>query len=304
MGRLALVGLLALLVVDALLVALAFRPDAAGASAVASRRPSAASSSALTPTTAATTSPEASPVSEVIVAVDGQNAWKATLGRCSDKGARLSVTDDGGRSWTDRTSPALALGRVQPVGTQRGFVIGAGANCAAGEYDTTDGARSWRGPRTIDGGWSRVPGGQHPDLVITPKRADARPCVTGPVIDLARVSSTQAVAGCADGRIVGSTDGGATWSPIASVRGTLSLAARGESGIAVVYVARRADGCAGVEVARVTGSSTTRIACVVTSLDGADGRVSLSVVDAGGWLAVADHTWRAAGDLASWSAAA
>ncbi|GAA2743617.1 hypothetical protein GCM10009868_18090 [Terrabacter aerolatus] len=303
LGRLALVGLLALLVVDALLVALAFRPGSAEASAPASTPVPAATSTAKPSATAAPTdtATQARPLTEAIAAVDGQRAWRALLGTCAQGGSALTVTDDGGKTWTKRSAGAAALGRVQPVAATRGFVIGAPKSCSAGEYATDDDGRTWRGPRTIDGGWSRVPGGDQPALVITPKRPDARPCGATPVIDLARVSATRAVAACADGRLVRSADGGSSWTALADVQGTVAVAARDEQGSSTVYVARVVEGCAGVEVAKVADSGASRVACVTTLLEGAEGRVSLSVVADAGWLAVADATWRSGSDLKSWS---
>src|SRR5690242_267412 len=101
-GRLALGGLLVLLVVDALLVALAFRPDAAGASAQGPTPGAVTSSSAASASPTTSTGPGLAvvPVAQVIAAADGKRAWRATLGSCADKGASLSVTDDGGRTWT------------------------------------------------------------------------------------------------------------------------------------------------------------------------------------------------------------
>ncbi|MEW1954949.1 hypothetical protein [Terrabacter sp. NPDC080008] len=304
-GRLALGGLLVLLVVDALLVALAFRPDAAGASAQGPTPGAGTSSStaASSPTTSTNATVTVVPVAQVIAAADGKRAWRATLGTCADKGASLSVTDDGGRTWTERTAPAPALGRVQPVGAGRGFVIAARTGCKPGEYDTDDGAATWKSPIAVDGGWSRVPGGEEPEQVITPQRPDARPCGSTTVVDLARVSAARAVVVCADGRIVRSTDGGSRWSTQATVKGALSVSARDEGGTPTVYVARTSDACDGVEIAKVTDTATA-LSCVKAPLDGAEGRVSLSVVGAAGWLAVADTTWRSGSDLATWSATA
>ncbi|GAA2493602.1 hypothetical protein GCM10009858_34500 [Terrabacter carboxydivorans] len=304
-GRLALVGLLALLVVDALLVALAFRPGAAEASApTPTPVPAATSTAGATTSTSTSTAlsvTPARPLTEAIAAVDGKRAWRATLGTCSQGGSDLSVTDDGGKTWTKRSAGAAALGRVQPVDATRGFVIGAPKSCSAGEYATDDDGQTWRGPRAIDGGWSRVPGGDQPTLVITPKRPDARPCGGAAVVDLARISASRAVAACADGRLVRSTDGGSRWSALATVQGLLAVSAREENGSPAVYVARTVDGCAGVEIAAVGDKGTSRVACVTTLVEGAEGRVSLSVVDDAGWLAVADATWRSGTDLKSWS---
>ncbi|GAA2021995.1 hypothetical protein GCM10009740_08560 [Terrabacter terrae] len=303
LGRLAFGGLLALIVADVLLVALALRPAAADAAAAVPVRVVSASSPS-TPAPTPTNTFKVAPVRELIAAADGKRAWRATVGNCRDESATLSVTDDGGRTWTARVAPARALARVQPLAGQRGFVIGAGVACSAGEYDTKNGAQSWTGPKNIDGGWSRVPGGRQPLVVITPGRQDARPCGATPVIDLARVSATRAVVLCGDGRVVGSTDGGSRWSTTTTVNGALSVSARTEDGTPTLYVARVSDECRGIDVAKVSADASVSVACINTSLQNAEGRVSLSIVAAGGWMAIGDARWRSAADLGKWSATA
>ncbi|GAB2776874.1 hypothetical protein GCM10027039_42630 [Terrabacter koreensis] len=79
---------------------------------------------------------------------------------------------------------------------------------------------------------------------------------------------------------------------------------RSEKAGPTAYVARTTDQCKGVEVTRVIGLITTRVACVETDADLSDGRVSLSVVETDGWLTVADATWRSGADLTGWRATA
>ncbi len=298
-GRLALAGLLALLVVDAVLVALAFRPDKAGA---AVPTPAAATSiGTQSPTSETVKKVAVEPVSEVIVAASATRAWRAVLGTCAGGGASIQMTDDGGKTWVSRKSPTGALGRVQPVGeVGRGFVIAARTGCAVGEYPTDDDGKTWRSPRAVDGGWARTPGGASPQTVITPERTDARPCGTAAVVDVARASASSAYALCADGRLMRSIDGGARWSQSAAVDGALALSVRPEKAGPTAYVARVTSQCAGVEVARVSGRSAAKVACVETDAATAAGRVSVSVVDSAGWLSVAGQTWRAGPNLASW----
>ncbi len=299
-GRLALVGLLVLLVVDAALVALAFRPEAVGAEPVTPAPRSTPVTSTPTPSQTPETRPV--PLRQVVVALDDSRAWRAVLGTCEKGGAAIEVTGDGGRTWGTRALPAKAkaLGRVQPVSADRAFVIAADAGCKAGEYITEDGARTWDGPRALQGGWSRTPGGAS-GTVVTPERPDARPCGSGSLVDLARVSGTAARALCGDGSLTTSGDGGATWKTFAQADGALALSVREEKGSARAYVARVADGCEGVELARVTGKSATSVACIATPDGLPEGRVSISVVDAAGWLAVGDTVWRSGGDLRTWT---
>jgi hypothetical protein len=299
-GRLALAGLLALLVVDAVLVALAFRPDKAGATA-----PTAAAATSFgtqTATSEPTKKATAQPVTEVIVAASATRAWRAVLGTCAGGGASIQMTSDGGKTWESRKAPTGALGRVQPVGEDgRGFVIAARAGCAVGEYPTDDEGKTWRGPRAVDGGWSRTPGGVSPQTVITPERTDARPCGTAAVVDVARASASSAYALCAGGQLMRSTNGGAVWSQAAAVEGALALSVRPEKAGATAYVARITPQCSGVEVARVSGRSAAKVACIATDADTAGGRVSVSVVESAGWLTVAGTTWRSGADLKGWT---
>ncbi len=305
-GRLALLGLLVLLIVDVGLVALAFRHDPVGSGpATQAQTPVPAPQStpvASTPTVAP--GPEAHPVplQQVVVGLDASRAWRAVLGTCDKGGASIEVTGDGGRTWQARKAPAKALGRVQPVSADRAFVIGADASCSAGEYITADGAGTWDGPRELQGAWSRTPGGAS-STAVTPDRAGARPCGSGTLLDLARVSGTSARALCADGSVTTSTDGGATWTGLAKVTGALALSVRDEKGTSRVYVARVGQGCAGVEVARVSEGSSTQVACVPVPDALPEGQVSLSAVGKAGWLSVGDATYRAGADLRTWTAA-
>jgi hypothetical protein len=297
-GRLALAGLLALLVVDAALVALAFKPDSAVTTAPVTP---AASSRTQASTPEPATKRVAEPVREVIVAASASRAWRAVLGTCAGGGSSIQMTSDGGRTWVSRKAPTGALGRIQPTETGRGFIIAARAGCAVGEYATDDEGATWRGPRSVDGGWSRTPGGASPQTVITPQRPDARPCGTAAVIDLSRASASTAYALCAGGEVMRSADGGTRWSQTTAVDGALALGVRPEKTGATAYVARVTATCSGVEIARLTGRSATKLACVETDADVSGGRVSVSVVESAGWLAVAGSTWRAGADLKSWS---
>ncbi|NUO91797.1 MAG: hypothetical protein HOQ18_13395, partial [Dermatophilaceae bacterium] len=57
----------------------------------------------------------------------------------------------------------------------------------------------------------------------------------------------------------------------------------------------------GVEVARISGRSASKVGCVETDADTTGGRVSVSVVESAGWLTVAGTTWRAGADLKGWT---
>jgi hypothetical protein len=293
------VALLVLVITDCALVALAFRPDTAPAQPMSSGPDSVP----VSPSTTQTPEVSAVPLRQVVVGIDERRAWRAVLGTCERGGAAIEVTGDGGRTWGSRSTPARALGRVQPVSPDRAFVIGADTRCRVGEFITDDGARTWDGPRVLDGAWSRTPGGDS-STAVTPARRAARPCGDRAVVDLARVSARSARVLCADGAIVTSSDGGARWTVLARVPGALAMSVREEQGSVVTVVVRLADGCAGVEVARVAGAAATPLTCLTTSDAVPQGRVAISVIKAAGWLVVGDTTWLSGPDLRTWSPAA
>ncbi len=114
------------------------------------------------------------PLTRMIVAVDGQRAWRAVSGTCSGGGALLQTTTNAGRTWNAVSAPARAVARIQPLGGGRGFVYAAGSDCRLGELTTTDAARSWSGPGPVTGGWARQL--SDPRAVVTPRADTARPC--------------------------------------------------------------------------------------------------------------------------------
>jgi photosystem II stability/assembly factor-like uncharacterized protein len=317
--RLATVGLGAFLLADIVLVALALRPpsdNSLAAVSVASStseptEPTAPTQQATgdasapvptsaTPTTAAPTGPV--PVQRMVVAVDAKRAWRASAGTCARGESLLQVTTDGGRTWADATSPSKALGRIQPLGGGSGFVYAAGADCALQEWTTKDDGKTWAGPKRIVGGWARQIA--EPTQLTTPAKDPVQPCGDLSVIDLSRTSAEQAEALCADGKVVVTTDGGASWGDSGSAPGAVALSNRLEGEILSTYAARIVPSCAGVEVVKVIQGQTARnVACVETDAPPKAGQVGISAVLTAGWLVVGDEIWTAGADLKSWKKA-
>jgi hypothetical protein len=52
----------------------------------------------------------------MLVAPEGQRAWRAGAGSCSSGGATLAFTVDGGKTWTNRNANLRRIVRVRPTG--------------------------------------------------------------------------------------------------------------------------------------------------------------------------------------------
>jgi photosystem II stability/assembly factor-like uncharacterized protein len=313
--RLATVGLGAFLLADIVLVALALRPPpvntlTAGptgtAVSVVSPTPeptdeptdeSTPEPTSAPPTTTAPSGPV--PVQRMVVGLDARRAWRASAGTCDGGKSLLQVTTDGGRTWDDATSPSKAIARIQPLAGGSGFVYAAGADCALQEWTTKDDGKTWAGPKRIVGGWTRQIA--EPTQLTTPAKDAMQPCGDAPVIDLSRTSAEQAEALCADGNVVVTNDGGASWDDSGSAPGAVALTNRLEGEILTTYAARVVAGCAGVQIVKVIqGKPAVPLTCVKTTVPTDAGQIGISAAPAAGWLVVGDETWTAGADLKSW----
>lgn len=304
-SRLAAVGLSLFLVVDVGLVIFALRPSAPlSLQGVASP---------VTETRAPATSPRSAalahqsytpaPLRRMIVALDGDRAWRSTGGSCAHGGGLVQATTDGGRTWSTGGSPGRGVARIQPLSNDRGFVYAAaGANCGLVELTTTNSARSWTRAGTLRGAWTRSL--SDAEVVVTPRTPTARPCGTVQVADLARASAVEATVLCVDGRIRRTLDGGATWFDGGQVPGGLTVSSREENGAFATYIAGSTRDCLGIAIFKATAAATasgpTATTCLPSAGKATPGTVSLSVVGAAGWLLVGDETWLSGADLTTW----
>ena len=314
-NRLATLGLLAFLAVDLVLVWLALRPAGPSGqpltavtapsvtSTSATARPSASTSTGpsrpSTSSTSGTTAPSAKgePVSVLVSALDGSTAWRGKSGSCDRDGATLEVTSDAGASWTPVDSPARAVVRVQPLDEKRVFIIGAGADCTVKQFVSPDAGDTWQAPSSVAGNWARRL--DDPTTVVTPKEPNSQACAGEVVLDLSRTSATDAQALCANGDLVATTDGGASWSPVTQTPSGVALSSLDSGGRVSAYVARIVGACDGVQILRVIDGRNSVVACVRATNPKA-GSVALSVVEGAAWLVVGDETWVSVGNLRSW----
>lgn len=307
--RLSIAGLAAFLVLDLALVVLALHPsDVAPAAAPAPVR---TVSQATSPPTGVTTpahpapSPpplpvyRAAPLTAMLVAQTASRAWRVDTGDCATGGGVVQTTSDKGVSWVKLKAPAGTITRIAPLPGQEGFVIAADKDCVLRRYVTNDEGRTWQGPGPVEGAWARQ--ANDPTVVTTPLRSASKPCGKDLVIDLARVSPTQAEVLCRGGNVRRTTDGGVSWARAGRVPGGLALATRGEGRTLLTYVARVAATCSGIEIVTVGEKvSPSRAACLTSPGQADPGTVSLSTPPGAGWLAVGAHIWVSGPGLTSW----
>ena len=292
--------------VGALPVATATRAPRTPPPTGASRTPpSPTATSSGTPTTTGppTVSVEPVPLRSTLVALGELAAWRSAAGSCGAGGGAVSVTSDGGKTWSAGAVPAQAVMRVRPSSATRAFVISAGADCAPGVRTTTNGGATWGQAGAVGSTWFRDPA--DPQLVHSPGPREGRPCGATPVLDLAPVTASGAQVLCGDGTVRATGDSGASWSPVGAVPGALALDARVEQGGSTAYVLLRpGDACRGLQVVRVAQTPTASevLGCVDVAGGPVEaGTMSLSINGANGWVMVGDRVWRSQDGLRSWA---
>lgn len=263
------VGLVALLAVDAVLIAWAFRPTPADtyAAAVTSSTGTGAGADGTTSTpTGTSTRPgkpavvKPAPLEQYIAAVGPDIAWVARAGNCTNTG-ELWVTADQGVSWTRSSLPGRVM-RVKPASATEAFATGGDTkDCATlVRWDTSNAGAAWSRPADPTAAWSRMP--ESTKSIRTSRDKVVQPCGTRDVIDLTALDAQRAWVLCANGEVRGTTDGGQQWPPSFAdpVKNALALAmAEGGKGVVATTDAQ----CEGVLVLPViSGKLTTEGACV------------------------------------------
>lgn len=307
-SRIAIGGLVGLAILDIVLVATALRSTRTGDIDTSPLRPTSSSSDSIravapssTPSVPSSTSAataQVAPLRTILVAIDSERAWRASVGSCSAGGASLATTADGGQTWVEGTAPPLrTVVRVQPADGRAAFVVGADSSCTARVSETSDGAGTWGAPGTAAGAWFRHP--RNSRIVSAPGPAVAQPCGKQDVLDLAPVSAESARVLCADGSVRSSADTGASWTVSGKVTGGVALAVP-PSNPTQAFVARlNATDCPGVAIQQL--GEQVAASCIRMASPKVPGQVSLSLVRGGGWVVVGGTTIRSTDDLATWT---
>lgn len=237
--------------------------------------------------------PLATPLAAGLVVVDSARAWRFTAGDCTDGGASLAVTDDGGQTWQPRPAPFDTLVRVRVRDNGTIFAVGADADCRPRFRQSAGDGSDWSRATPVPRAWYRHPG--DPLTLGTVTGEETQPCGAAAVVDLA-VSGDAAQVLCADGRLLAS-DTGRAWTLSAEVDGALALAVVG----ARALVAAVRPGCDGVAVLDAVAAAPVLGCASVPAVE--EGSVALGGHGEDLWLLAGDAVLRSTGDLADWVAA-
>lgn len=278
-------GLVALLAVDAVLIAWAFRPTPTDTYVAVTVSSTGGGSTSAKPTRTPSTKPrptavKPAPLEQYVVAVGPDIAWVARAGNCANTG-ELWVTANRGVSWTRSSLPGRVM-RVRAASASEAFATGGDKKACATlvRWDTTDGGAAWSKPGDPTAAWSRMP--ESTTSVHTSRDRVVQPCGTRTVIDLTALDAQRAWVLCANGEVRATTDGGQQWPPSFAkpVRNALAFTmAEGGKGVVVTTDPQ----CEGLLVRPVTsGELATEGACVEG--DVAAQRVSVSTSGDSWWL--------------------
>ena len=253
MNRVGVVGLVAFLLLDAMLVALAWRHSQGDAEAAtipalpSARSPAGAGTSETAPGSKA-------PDQEYVAALaDGRLVVRAPVRDCADSDdappLRVATSSDGGSTFTTTQIEGLATVSGAFAGDGRARVFGADAECSSVTYETSDGGGSWQLLDEPPSFWSVLPGAAHE--VMTPTDTATVPCrprrVSGIDAGVARVW-------CADGEILGTSSAGAEWVTLGRLEDALTVAF---SSPATGYALAEDPDCEGLSVLETNDGGTT-----------------------------------------------
>jgi len=230
-----LVGIVAFVVVDVLLVAMAVRDvrdrDApAGAGSEPTSRQGSVGRG-VGPGDAPLGGSDGVPAEAVLFdAGAGGALLRATRGGCGGPPEpRVGVSTDGGRTFQPVDSPVGEVLRVEIDSAADLWLVGLDESCVPGFYRSGDAGQSWEESAGTAGAWHLLPG----DAEALHAPAGRAPIGCSPVT-LSSVDPQVAFAGCADDSLRMTGDGGATWRPAGRVPGLVATAFRGpDVGVAV-----------------------------------------------------------------------
>ncbi|HEY5184332.1 MAG TPA: hypothetical protein VIM19_05365 [Actinomycetes bacterium] len=226
-------------------------------------------------------------------------AVRAVAGSCASGGGSVAVSTDAGATWRTVTLPVTSVQRVNVVDASHLWVVGAGPGCVSALYRSADAGRSWTGAQSATSTWHREAAAGVRE-VHTPNGTVALPCpATATLVDLAGISTTDALLLCSDGTLKRSTDGGSRWVTRGSVPGAVALSAVTTSSVAVAVDGSEA--CTGVAVERsVDGGATFQQAgCVQDAGDGSPVGLAFAT-DTVGMLWDSTSVWVTADSGGSW----
>jgi hypothetical protein len=223
------VGIVAFVVVDVLLVAMAVRNvrDRDAPAGASSTSPQGSAGRKSDPAGAPTGGVPAEAV--FLDAGLGGALLRATRGSCGGPQPRVDVSTDGGRTFQLVESPVGEVLRVEIDSSADLWLVGLDESCAPAFYRSGDAGQSWEESPGTAGAWHLLPGDAQ--ALHAP---DGRVPLGCRPQTLSAVDFDVAYAGCADDTLRLTRDGGGTWQPVGRVPGLVATAFRGPvAGVAV-----------------------------------------------------------------------
>ena len=304
-GRIGVIALASLVVVDVVLVSFAIQhvrsgnadprtaptplPSISAPVAEPSRTASPKPTGAASPSATAPATPEAA--GPVLIDIgSGDAVARAKVGECGDGGGSVELSTDGGKTFSDAGLPddAAVILRIASSDTDNAWVVAAGSDCSeATTYRTSNGGESWDDSSGSAGSWHKV--GDPAPEVHAPEGTVDVPCAeNGTVTGLSTLSQELAYALCSDGQILRSRDAGASWRERGKAVGAVDLdfvdettglvAAKGDSSCEGIAVMATSDG----------GENWEQSSCVETT---ATSPPDISAAGERAYLAVGDTVW-------------
>lgn len=235
--RLVIAALTAFLVADVVLVSIALRRGGPSASTSMPSRVQTSASVASSPTDGSTSNTSTASASALtsssppsagtsmeargFLAVSADGAViRASSGGCeSVKPPVAQLSTDRGASFTSIDQGVTQILRVVATSTSDIWFIGTDNACTPTLHRTRDGGATWQ-TEAPTGAWYLDVSADSAE-VQAPTRRSKPGCAP---IGITVLDDATAFVGCPDGQIRGTTDGGATWTPLAPVPGLVSLA--------------------------------------------------------------------------------
>ncbi len=247
-------------------------------------------------------SPAIASPTQILVATGTDSAYRAIVGSCPDGGSSIDATDDGGATWSSfDISTRLGIGAIQsvsPGGTGYASFVGLNlqdcSSASAGQTYTS--GNDWEiASRALGTTWYLDP--TNPQALIGPGGVNVEaPCALGRLTS----NGDESVAGvCTDGRIVSSSDSGASWNQSDSIEGIDALTFANDRLIAgTVGQPSCADGVA-LQILD-SSLSVTGETCVPAGASTA-GQTSISEAPDGTlWLLAGENVLRSSDEGANW----
>ncbi|REF30357.1 hypothetical protein [Calidifontibacter indicus] len=222
-----------LVIIDAALVAWALRPGdqtAPGADVTAtSSTPSSAT------TTASSSTAAAAPDRVIVVPTGAASAWRVITGSACGGSVTVASSQDSGATW--KAGPKVDLRMVSSVSTDdngRPVLTGLNEACKPATLVLEDTGAKATETRP---GWAINPADV--STLLHTGKATAKACATGTIKDLATDTAERANVLCDGGVVRRTTDSGATWSTVGTVKNATGISTAGSGQGYRVYVASR-----------------------------------------------------------------